>query len=228
MRTRATASPLEAKVDPKTKILALLNEHRVMSVATVRPDGWPQATMVGYVHDDLTLYFVVARTSQKLANIAREPRISIALGHDTPDRLQGLSMAAHAAEVTELPEIDLLNALLRERCPEQSQFSPRETSTAILRAAPIMTSIIDLAKSPGDIGKALGNGKPQVEGAADEAVGPGWKAKPWMRSVRQRDSSSTQDPTWMWLDGPLKFALGRPLMNNRDLGSRIVVGDSHR
>jgi general stress protein 26 len=150
MPTRATAQLLDAKLDPKTKILELLHEHRAMSVATVRPDGWPQATMVGYVHDDLTLYFVVARISQKLANIAIDPRISIALGHDTPNRLRGLSMAAHAAEVTDLAEIDLLNALLLKRYPGQRRFSPREASTAVLRAAPIMISIIDLPKSPGE------------------------------------------------------------------------------
>src|ERR1700722_15178073 len=45
MPTRATALLLDGKLDPKTKILELLSEHRVMSVATVRPDGWPQATL---------------------------------------------------------------------------------------------------------------------------------------------------------------------------------------
>ena len=139
-----------AKLEPKLKILELLNENRVMCVATIRPDGWPQATMVGYVHDDLTVYFAVARISQKLANIEREPRISIALGHDRPDRLRGLSMAAHAAEVTELAEIDHLNALMLERYPGQVMFSPRETSTAVLRATPEVISVIDLPKGPGE------------------------------------------------------------------------------
>lgn len=39
------------------KILALLDEHRIMTIATLRPDGWPQATTVGYGNDGLTLYF---------------------------------------------------------------------------------------------------------------------------------------------------------------------------
>ena len=120
-----------------------------MSVATVRPDGWPQATIVGYVHDDLTLYFAVARTSQKLANIKHEPRISIALGHETADRLRGLSMAAAVAEVTDLVEIAQLNALIMKRYPEQRVFAPREASAAVLRARPRVISIIDLPKSPG-------------------------------------------------------------------------------
>jgi Pyridoxamine 5'-phosphate oxidase len=34
------------------KILELLDQHRLMTVATNRPDGWPQATTVGYVTID--------------------------------------------------------------------------------------------------------------------------------------------------------------------------------
>jgi Pyridoxamine 5'-phosphate oxidase len=33
----------------KSKILKLLDHHRLMTVATNRPDGWPRATTVGYV-----------------------------------------------------------------------------------------------------------------------------------------------------------------------------------
>ena len=35
------------------KILKLLDQHRIMTVATVPPDGWPQATTVGYVNNPL-------------------------------------------------------------------------------------------------------------------------------------------------------------------------------
>ena len=38
----------------KQKILALLDSHRIMTIATLRPDGWLQATTVGYVNEDLT------------------------------------------------------------------------------------------------------------------------------------------------------------------------------
>ena len=30
--------------------LQILNDNRVMSIATVRPDGWPQTTIVGYAN----------------------------------------------------------------------------------------------------------------------------------------------------------------------------------
>jgi general stress protein 26 len=127
------------------RALRILAENRVMAVATLRPDSWPQATMVGYVHDGLTLYFVVARNGQKLANIQRDPRISVAIGrHDeeAPD-LRGLSMAANAVEVTDATEVRRLNAMLVERYPEQQVFNPHDASVAVMKAAPLMISVID-------------------------------------------------------------------------------------
>ena len=52
----------------KSKILELLDQHRIMTIATLRPDGWPQATTVGYTSQGLILYFLCA------ANLAREHR----------------------------------------------------------------------------------------------------------------------------------------------------------
>ena len=54
----------------RTKILTLLDQHRIMTVATLRPDGWPQATTIGYVNDGLTLYFLCGLDSQKGGDMA--------------------------------------------------------------------------------------------------------------------------------------------------------------
>ena len=77
-------------------ILNLLSTHRIMTVATLRPDGWPQATTVGYVNDGLTLYFLCGLESQKAKNLARDNRLSLTIDHDTADlmAITGLSMAA--------------------------------------------------------------------------------------------------------------------------------------
>ena len=47
----------------KRQIIGLLDEHRIMTIATNRPDGWPQATVVGYANDGLIIYCFVARNS---------------------------------------------------------------------------------------------------------------------------------------------------------------------
>ena len=68
----------------RKKILALLDQHRIMTIATLRPDGWPQATTVGYVNEGLTLYFLCGLDSQKATNLARDDRVSLTIDHDTP------------------------------------------------------------------------------------------------------------------------------------------------
>ena len=85
----------------QTKAISILDRHGVMALATVRPDGWPQATMVSYVNDEFTLYFLISRTSQKFRNIDADDRVSIAIGTEAsePKSIEGLSMAACACEV---------------------------------------------------------------------------------------------------------------------------------
>jgi nitroimidazol reductase NimA-like FMN-containing flavoprotein (pyridoxamine 5'-phosphate oxidase superfamily) len=49
----------------RRKILTLLDQHRVMTLATLRPDGWPQATTVGYANEGLDIYFLCGLDSQR-------------------------------------------------------------------------------------------------------------------------------------------------------------------
>lgn len=144
-----TDVPIATDLELKTKILAILDENRIMSVATLRPDGWPQVTMVGFIHDELALYFAIGRDSQKHVNIARDPRISIAIGQDQPDHIRGLSLAARAAEVGDFEEIQRLNVLLHASYPEQRVFAPRQASSVIIKATPSVISVIDMSKGPG-------------------------------------------------------------------------------
>ena len=87
----------------KSKILELLDQHRLMTIATNRSDGWPQATTVGYVNEGLTIYFLCSPQSQKAANLARDNRVSLTIDHDVNDpmAITGLSMAALAQPVTD-------------------------------------------------------------------------------------------------------------------------------
>lgn len=119
----------------RTKILELLDQHRPMSVATNRPDGWPQATTVGYANDGLTLYFLCAPQSQKAQNLARDDRISLTIDHDTSDpmTITGLSMAAHAETVDNPAEVATPS-------PEEIRF---------FRVTPTVISVLDYAKGFG-------------------------------------------------------------------------------
>ena len=67
--------------------IEILNANRIMSIATVRPDGWPQTTIVGYANEGFRLYFLIYRTSQKFENISRDDRVSISIGQE-PESLR--------------------------------------------------------------------------------------------------------------------------------------------
>jgi nitroimidazol reductase NimA-like FMN-containing flavoprotein (pyridoxamine 5'-phosphate oxidase superfamily) len=150
----------------KDLILKLLDEHRVMTVATNRADGWPQATMVGYVNDGFMLYCFVARNCQKHANILRDPRVSITIGDDArhPLDIRALSLAGRASVVDDEDERDYVAALRLRRFPEYgspppplvrgaalSRVAPRPPSSGVvlLRIAPEIFSVLDYSKSFG-------------------------------------------------------------------------------
>lgn len=140
------------KTEFKRQIVRLLDQHRVMTIATNRADGWPQATIVGYANDGLIIYCFVARDSQKFANLARDPRLSIAIGNDVRQPLQitGLSLAGRAVEVEDAGEIDHASTLLLERYPEY-KVMPRPDPAAVpmLRITPEIVSVLDYSKGFG-------------------------------------------------------------------------------
>lgn len=150
----------------KDIVIDLLNENRIMSISTNRPDGWPQTTLVGYVNDGFLLYCFVARNSQKYANILRDPRVSIAIGSDVADPrdIKGLSLAAKASLVTDPAEFDYVSELRLKRYPEYATLSPptganiaairmapkpASERVALLRIAPEIISVVDYSKGFG-------------------------------------------------------------------------------
>ncbi len=138
----------------RKKILALLDQHRIMTIATLRPDGWPQATTVGYVNEGLTLYFLCGKESQKAANLARDGRVSLTIDHDTPDlmAITGLSMAAHAQAVTDRAEAEKVLRMLPQKYPEQAKPPvpmPTPDDVRIFRLRPTVISVLDYAKGFG-------------------------------------------------------------------------------
>jgi nitroimidazol reductase NimA-like FMN-containing flavoprotein (pyridoxamine 5'-phosphate oxidase superfamily) len=140
------------KIEFKRQIIDLLDAHRIMAVATNRPDGWPQATVVGYANDGLIIYCLIARDSQKFINIKRDPRVSLAIAKDYPQPLQikGLSIAARAVEVSDQGEIDHVAEILLRRYPEY-KVMPRPDPAAVpmLRLTPEIVSVLDYSKGFG-------------------------------------------------------------------------------
>lgn len=133
-------------------VLEILDENHVMSVATVRGDGWPQVTQVNYLRLGRALYFVVARDSQKFINISRDSRISIALGGASSERgaTRGLSMAARATEITDPSRIDEINkAIFSLSKTAGVRPHPSSVLVAVMEARPTIISVIDYSEPPG-------------------------------------------------------------------------------
>lgn len=137
----------------KQDVIRLLDRYRVMTIASLRPDGWPQATMVGYANEGLRLYFIVSRRSQKLANISHDNRVSIAIGQDTRDpwAIDGLSMSARAWELPgDAAERDRVYQLLLGRHPEFAALPKMDPDTAaVIEAMPEHITILNYSKGFG-------------------------------------------------------------------------------
>ena len=132
--------------------IRVLDSHRLMTIATNRSDGWPQATTVAYVNDGLTLYCFVSRLSHKYLNIQRDPRVSVAIAGEfkSPEGITGLSFAAKAVPVEDRVEYDRVSALLIARFPEYSQWpSPHPALAPVLRIKPEIVSLVDYSQGFG-------------------------------------------------------------------------------
>jgi nitroimidazol reductase NimA-like FMN-containing flavoprotein (pyridoxamine 5'-phosphate oxidase superfamily) len=141
-------------MDRKTKtfILGLLRDHNIMSLATVRPDGYPQATTVAYANDGLTLYFACDRSSQEVRNIEKCRKVSLTIDRDCADwsKIKGLSMAATARALSAPAAVrDALKRLGR-KFPGMGEMSEEDlAATAVVEVVPKVISVIDYRKGFG-------------------------------------------------------------------------------
>jgi len=134
------------------KAVDILDRYRLMAIATLRPDGWPQATMVSYANDGLLLYFIVSRASQKYANIERDSRVSIVVGRDfdDPAQIKALSIAANASEVRDLKQRERAIDLILQRHPALAKFArPDPRHSAVMRAYCSIVTVLDYSKGFG-------------------------------------------------------------------------------
>ncbi|RUW28078.1 pyridoxamine 5'-phosphate oxidase family protein [Mesorhizobium sp. M4B.F.Ca.ET.013.02.1.1] len=142
------------KEEIRKKIVTLLDQHRIMTIATLKPDGWPQATTVGYVNEGLTLYFLCGLESQKAGNLTQDDRVSLTIDHDTPQVMEitGLSMAARAQAVTDLAEAEKVLRMLPLKYPQQVSLPgpmPTPDQVRIFRVMPTVISVLDYSKGVG-------------------------------------------------------------------------------
>jgi nitroimidazol reductase NimA-like FMN-containing flavoprotein (pyridoxamine 5'-phosphate oxidase superfamily) len=134
------------------KAIKILDSLRIMAIATNRPDGWPQNTVVGYANDGLLIYFMISRQSQKFENIQKDNRVALAIAREPADfhQLKAVFAGAEASEVTNEDQRQEAWRLLTSRHPNLLDYEmPARSEAALMRAICRHVSILDFTKGLG-------------------------------------------------------------------------------
>ena len=136
----------------RSKVLAVLQGHHMMTLATVRPDGFPQATTVNYIHEGFNLYFATDAASQKAGNIKINNKVSVAIARETQNfyKLSGLSMSGLATRIWEKQKAQELSLKLFRALPQSKRFVPEDPQQlAVFEIAPVVIALVDYASGFG-------------------------------------------------------------------------------
>jgi len=141
-------------MDPamKKEILSIVDDASDMTIATVREDGYPQATTVSYVNNGLNIYFGCAANSQKAKNIARDSKVSLTvnLPYTSWNDIRGLSIGGRAERITNPQEVAQASQLMFEKFPQIARYAPAELEDIVLfRVTPEVISVLDYRKGFG-------------------------------------------------------------------------------
>lgn len=108
---------LDSPAHARDRILGILEAGRDMTLASLREDGFPQATKVGYVNDGLSLCFLADPV--KARSLARTDKVSATVDLPAEWRhIRGLSLAGHARRITDGGTCAALTRRLLRRFPE--------------------------------------------------------------------------------------------------------------
>src|ERR1700759_2846122 len=81
------------------EVLAFLEEERVLTCATLGPNGWPPLMPLWYVRRDGRLWAWTFAKSQKTKNLERDPRatVQVEAGRDQYHLLRGVMLETEVA-----------------------------------------------------------------------------------------------------------------------------------
>lgn len=136
----------------RMQIVSIIDDVNDMTIATLRPDLYPQATTVSYVNDGLTIYFGTSPDSQKAKNLAWSNKVSLTIDrpYETWDEIEGLSMGAEVSPVTDSAEFQKVGQLMLGKFPQLAAFVPDDASgIAIYRVEPKFISLLDYSQGFG-------------------------------------------------------------------------------
>ncbi|KQY28082.1 pyridoxamine 5'-phosphate oxidase [Caulobacter sp. Root1455] len=136
------------------EILSILEAGQDLTLATLREDGFPQATTVSYASDGLSIYFGCSAQSQKARNLARDPRVSLTvdLPYEAWSQIRGLSIGGTATRLTAPDQALAVGRLFVAKFPELGNgFSLGDQEMALFCITPLVISVLDYRKGFGHV-----------------------------------------------------------------------------
>ena len=134
-------------------ILHIIDTAKDLTLATVRPDGYPQATTVSYANDGLTLYVGIGKDSQKARNIRLNNKVSLTINTDYQDwnQIKGLSIGGEAEILDDPANIAHAGEIMTKRFPQLAEWvqSGKTDEVLVLKIAPRVISVLDYEKGFG-------------------------------------------------------------------------------
>jgi general stress protein 26 len=136
-----------------SEVLSILKDSREATLATLRPDGWPQATIINFVNDETQIFFACGASSQKVDNISRDSRISLALvaPYSSYGPIFGLSLAGSAKLLEDVADISYMLHLWTARHPYmQENLKAENRDFKFYSVSPIVVTVLDYKSALGE------------------------------------------------------------------------------
>lgn len=137
----------------REQFVSILDAANDLTVATLRADGYPQATTVSFINDGAKIYFGTGAKAQKAQNIARDDRVSVAITdpYKSWDEIRGVSLGGRARPVTDPDELKRVGELMFKKFPQIAKYVEfgESVEMALFRVEPEVISILDYSKGFG-------------------------------------------------------------------------------
>ncbi len=139
------------------RILACMDAHHVMSLATCGPDG-PHAANLFYAREEFSLLWISDPGSRHSVHIETQPRVAATIAKDYSNysQINGLQIVGEASLVVDPSECTRLRYRLEQRFPflravEQAstQFREAYARVQIYRLTPLRIVLIDNSRGFG-------------------------------------------------------------------------------
>jgi nitroimidazol reductase NimA-like FMN-containing flavoprotein (pyridoxamine 5'-phosphate oxidase superfamily) len=149
------SSQKDADVDKSIErfIMDIIDHGKDLTLATVRPDGYPQATTVSYANDGMDIYIGIGKDSQKADNLRRNNKVSLTINAPYKDwnEIKGLSISGTAEFLNDAKELQHAADCMIKRFPQLLEWtkSNQTSDMLLLKIRPQFLSVLDYRKGFG-------------------------------------------------------------------------------